>query len=256
MNQSVTRALQIMTALGGEPRSLTELSVQLDVHKSTVLRLLQTLEAERFVTHDAQHTYRLGSRLFELAGQSLEQRDVRTVARPHLEKLNVQTGQTLHLGTYEMGDVVYIDKYDAPQGVRMYSRVGLRMPLHCTALAKVLLAAMPVTTSTAIADQIDYVRMTPQTITSAAGFVAELDRVREAGYAEDREEHESFINCIAAPIRDGSGAVVAAASISVPSISLTYDQVVALLPQLLEAVNATSADLGWTPSLTTQPGEQ
>ncbi|MEO8907138.1 MAG: IclR family transcriptional regulator, partial [Microbacteriaceae bacterium] len=209
MSQSVARALEMLTALGSAPRSLDELAETVGVHKSTVLRLLQTMEAERFVMHDSAHRYRLGSRLFDLAQLSLEQRDVRAVARPYLERLNASTGQTVHLAAYESGEAVYIDKLDALQGVRMYSRVGLRAPVHCTAVGKVLIAALPVAVAEKIADTIDYPPMTPNTISSAAGFRAELERVRRAGYAEDHEEHEAFINCIAAPIRDRSGGVVA-----------------------------------------------
>jgi DNA-binding IclR family transcriptional regulator len=247
VSQSVARALELLNALGQSPRSLDQLADTVGVHKSTVLRLLQTMEAQRFVMHDASHRYRLGSRLFDLAQLSLEQRDVRAVARPHLERLNASTGQTVHLAAYESGEVVYIDKLDALQGVRMYSRVGLRAPLHCTAVAKVLVAALPPVVAAKIAESIEYAPMTANTITSASDYRAELERVRAAGYAQDREEHESFINCIAAPIRNGSGTVVAAASVSVPNISLPYEQVVALLPQLLDATTAASADLGWHP---------
>jgi DNA-binding IclR family transcriptional regulator len=151
------------------------------------------------------------------------------------------------LAAFEAGEVVYIDKLDALQGVRMYSRVGLRAPLHCTAVAKVLIAALPPAAAEQIAAGIDFAPMTERTITSVQAYLAELDRVRTAGYAEDHEEHEAFINCIAAPIRDGSGAVVAAASVSVPTISLPHDDVLALLPNLLDATAAASADLGWHP---------
>ena len=247
MSQSVGRALQLLVALQGGTRSLDELATQLDVHKSTVLRLLQTLEADRFVTHDVQHRYALGSRLFELANSALDQRDVRVVARPHLERLNARTGQTVHLAAYESGEAIYIDKLDAIAGVRMYSRVGLRAPLHCTAVGKVLVADLPLATAQAVAHGLEYTPMTAHTIRDAEAYLAELDRVRAQGYAEDAEEHESFINCIGAPVHDGRGAVVAAVSLSVPTMSLDHDQVLALLPELLSTARAVSADLGWHP---------
>lgn len=247
MNQTVTRALELLVALQDGARTLDECAERLGVHKSTVLRLLQTLEAQRFVTHDAQHRYRLGSRLFDLAGAALAQRDVREVARPHLERLNERTGQTVHLAAYESGEVVYIDKLEARSGIRMYSRVGLRAPLHSTAVAKVLLADLPATTRREIAERIEYVRFTDRTLSNATDLLAELERVRADDFARDSGEHESFINCIAAPIRDGSGAVVAAASVSVPTMSLPAHEVLALLPQLVEAAQGASADLGWAP---------
>lgn len=103
MSQSVSRALTLLRVLADGPRSLDELAAHLDVHKTTVLRLLRAMEAERFVQHDHEHRYRLGSTLFELSNRSLEQRDIRTLARPYLATLNAETKQTIHLATYESG---------------------------------------------------------------------------------------------------------------------------------------------------------
>ncbi|RJO69274.1 IclR family transcriptional regulator [Nocardia panacis] len=246
MSQSLLRALTILVALGSDTQSLDQLAAHLGVHKSTVLRLLQTMESERFVTHDAQHRYALGSRLFELANQSLEHRDVRALARPHLAQLNSATGQTIHLATYESGDAVYIDKFDAIHSVRMYSRIGRPAPLHCTAVGKVLVAAQPRAEWRAIAERLDYHRFTERTIGSAADYLTELDKVLAQGYAEDHEEHESFVNCIGVPVRNGTGAVVAAISMSVPDMLLDHDQVLAALPQVRAAADAVSTELGWT----------
>src|SRR3979409_189777 len=124
MSQSLLRALTILLSLGADTRSLDQLAGALGVQKSTGVRMLQSMESQRFVTHDSQHRYVLGSRLFELANRALEQRDVRTLARPHLSALNSITGQTIHLATYESGEAIYIDKFDANQSVRMYSRIG------------------------------------------------------------------------------------------------------------------------------------
>ncbi|SUD48301.1 Transcriptional regulator kdgR [Nocardia otitidiscaviarum] len=247
MSQSLLRALTILTELGEDSKSLDELATRLGVHKSTVLRLLQTMEGERFVTHDAEHRYRLGSRLFELANRALESRDIRTVARPHLTDLNAATGQTIHLAVYESGEAVYIDKLDATQSVRMYSRVGRPAPLHCTAVGKVLVAAQPRTRWRAIAEGIEYTRFTDRTIADPDAYLTELELVAAQGYAEDHEEHESFVNCIGVPVRDGTGAVVAALSMSVPDMLLDHDQVLAQLPRVRAAADAVSAELGWSP---------
>lgn len=255
MSQSLARGLQLLRALSDGPKRLDTLADRLDVHKSTVLRLLQTLEADGFVTHDGLHRYTLGSRLFELANTALTQRDVRTVVRPHLEALNRATLETVHLASFEAGEVIYIDKLDAVRGMRMYSRIGLRAPLHCTAVAKVLVSARPEVEWPSIAGGIEFVPMTGNTIADAPGYVAELARVRALGYATDYEEHETFINCIAAPIRDGSGNVVAAASLSVPTMSRSRDEVFALLPLLLESTQIASAELGWAPENTTNHRE-
>ncbi|MEV6279751.1 IclR family transcriptional regulator [Nocardia sp. NPDC051832] len=247
MSQSLLRALTILISLGDDGRSLDQLAGELGVHKSTVLRLLQTMESQRFVTHDDDHRYVLGSRLFELANQALEQRDVRTLARPHLSALNSATGQTIHLATYEAGEAIYIDKFDAIQSVRMYSRIGRPAPLHCTAVGKVLVCALPRAEWRAVAERIDYRKFTERTIRTPEQYLAELELVAAQGYAEDHEEHETFVNCIGVPVRNGTGAVVAAVSMSVPDMLLDHDQVLARLPQVRAAADAVSTELGWTP---------
>ncbi|MBU3066910.1 IclR family transcriptional regulator [Nocardia sp. NEAU-G5] len=247
MSQSLQRALTILIELGEDPKTLDQLAAHLGVHKSTVLRLLQTMQADRFVTHDAAHRYTLGSRLFELANHALERRDVRTLGRPHLEALNADTGQTVHLATYESGEAIYIDKLDATQSVRMYSRVGRPAPLHCTAVGKVLVAAHPREQWRAIAERLDYHKFTERTIRTPERYLAELELVAAQGFAEDHEEHESFVNCIGVPVRDGTGAVVAALSVSVPDLLLDHEQVLGLLPRVHATAEAISTELGWSP---------
>ncbi|WP_328990854.1 IclR family transcriptional regulator [Kribbella sp. NBC_01245] len=242
MSQSLARALQILVSLGERDHSLDELATELDVHKTTVLRLLRTMEAERFVRHDDAHRYRLGSRLFALADAAREQHAVREVAAPHLRRLNQRTGQTVHLAAYENGQVIYIDKLDSVQSVRMYSQIGVPAALHCTAVGKVLLAAQPKRTREALLTSIDYPRFTERTITGPDELRNELDRVRAQGWAHDHAEHESFINCIGAPIIDGSKRVIGAVSISVPDVLLGYEQVLELLPELLTTTAAIGAD--------------
>lgn len=245
MSQSLGRALRLLSELAEGPHSLDELAATLDVHKTTVLRLLRTLESDKIVYRDAAFRYHLGAGLFALSSRALEQRPVRATAAKHLAEFNRDTGQTVHLAAYEGGDVVYIDKYDSRHPVRMYSRIGLRARLHCTAVAKVLLAGLPLRERKAVAESIQYDVLTPRTITTPAALLAELARVAEQGYAVDRGEHETFINCIGAPIRDASGRVVAAVSVSVPDVVFDFDNVLALLPELLSVAAAISADCGW-----------
>jgi DNA-binding IclR family transcriptional regulator len=244
VSQSVARALRILLSLGEGPRSLDDLAAEVGVHKTTVLRLLRTMEEESFVYRDSGHRFHLGARIFALSASALEQREIRAIAAPHLARLNQSTGQTVHLGVYEDGEVIYVDKYDSRHKIRMYSRVGLTMPVHATAIGKVLLAGLPAGRRRAVAGDIDYVRFTEHTITDADAFLEELDRVAQRGYAVDDAEHETFLTCVAAPIRDASGQVTAAISISVPHVVLDRDQVLGLLPGLLDTARAISADCG------------
>jgi DNA-binding IclR family transcriptional regulator len=242
VSQSLARALQILVSLGEGDRSLDQLATELDVHKTTVLRLLRTMEVERFVRRDEAHRYRLGSRLFSLADAAREQHVVRAVAAPYLRQLNQRTGQTVHLAAYENGQVIYIDKLDSVQSVRMYSQIGVPAALHCTAVGKVLLAAQPKRQREGLLTTIEYHRFTPNTISGPDELRDELDLVRSQGWAHDRAEHESFINCIGAPITERSGRVVGAVSVSVPDVLLNYEQVLELLPDLLATTAAIGAD--------------
>ena len=246
MSQSVERALTLVRALADGPKTLDQLAERIDVHKSTVLRLLRSLEAHRFVQRDGVRYYRLGTGLFDLAHRALEDRDVRRLVEPALRELNAATGHTVHLASYEGGEVIYIDKYESRHNVRMYSRIGKRAPLYCTAVAKVLAAALPEPERRRIAESIDYVKFTGTTITSAPAYLVELEQVAERGYALDNAEHEDFIHCVAAPIRGTRGEVLAAMSLSVPELVLDLDGLLRLVPDLLAAARAASAECGWS----------
>ncbi|WP_020660358.1 IclR family transcriptional regulator [Amycolatopsis benzoatilytica] len=246
MSQSLDRALTLLSGLARGGKTLDELAEEIGVHKTTVLRLLRTLESHHFVRREGTRHYRLGSALFDLANQALEDRDVRRSAHEALAALNSRTGHTVHLASYEDGEVVYIDKFEGHHAVRMYSRIGKRAPLHCTAVGKVLVAAMPPAKREEIARAIDYVVLTANTITTPEAYLAELERVAERGYAVDNAEHEDFIHCIAAPVRGEGGEVLAAASMSVPKVLLDYDGLLALVPELLAAAEEASVHSGWT----------
>ena len=245
MSQSLDRALTLLAGLAEGPKTLDDLAAAIDVHKSTVLRLLRTLESHRFVQRDGVRYYRLGTALFDLANRSLEDRDVRRSAEPALRELNALTGHTVHLASYEGGEVVYIDKFESRHQVRMYSRVGKRAPLHCTAVAKILVGAMPEPRRREIAASIEYTKLTENTIVTPEAYLAELARVTERGYAIDNSEHEDFIHCIAAPVRGPRGEVLAAMSLSVPQVLLDLGGLLALVPDLLRAAEKASAECGF-----------
>ncbi|MCX4744874.1 IclR family transcriptional regulator [Kitasatospora sp. NBC_01287] len=244
MSRTVGRALALLTELAEGERSLDQLAELIGVHKTTVLRLLQSLEESRLVYRDGAYRYHLGAGLFALSSRALEQRSVRRPAAPRLAELSAATGQTVHLAALEGGEVVYIDKYESRQPVRMYSRIGLPVPMHCAAVAKVLLADLPLTERQALVRTLEFTPFTDRTLTTPKALLAELAQVEQQGWAQDRAEHESFMNCVAAPVRDATGRVVAAASLSVPDLVLPYEQVLELLPQLLATTAEISAACG------------
>lgn len=250
MSQSLTRGLRILGELAEGPRSLDDLVESMAVHKTTVLRLLRALEAERFVRHDEQHRYSLGSRLFELGASSLQQHSIRDVAWPHLKRLGRRSGgQAVHLAAYEDNSAVYIAKVESTRPVRMYSRIGLTAPLHATAVGKVLASELPRRMLEQALEATDFHPFTSRTITDADTYRTVLGEVREQGWAEDAAEHEDFINCIAAPVRDAAGRIIAAVSVSVPDVILSHDQVRALLPDLHETTADIEADWADDPAV-------
>ncbi len=254
MSQSLDRALTVLDELASGPKNLDQLAGPLGVHKSTVLRLLRTLEAHRFVQRGEGRSYRLGTSLFELAYRALDERDVRRCAEPAARELNAATGHTVHLASYEDGEVIYIDKYESRHNVRMYSRIGRRAPLHCTAVAKVLLAALPGDERDRVTAAMDYPRLTANTLTSRRALLAELARVAERGYAVDHAEHEEFVHCVAAPVRGPRGEVLAALSLSAPEVVLDHDGLLALVPALLAAAERASVECGWAAGAADEEG--
>lgn len=254
MSQSLRRALDLLAQLALGPASLDDLAREAPVHKTTVMRLLHSLVEKGFVVRDSQQRYTLGPRFFELSSLALEQRDIRTVARPHLLRLGARTGHTVHLAAFEGPDVVYLDKVESRQPVRMYSRIGLTAALHAAAVAKVLVAGLSPARRENLAGTLAFQPLTPRTITDPARLLAELDAVAAQGWAVDLAEHEEFVHCAAAPVHDASGRVVAAVSCSVPSVLLDDDHDIhALIPAITACTEAISADLGWTPAERTDP---
>lgn len=237
------RALDLVELIADGHATLDELAELTGVHKSTVLRTLRVLEARGYVAH-TRHRYRIGARLSSFSAQpALEA--VRTAASPALRALGRRTGQTVHLAAYDDGVVTYIDKVEA-SSLRMYSRIGLPAALHATAVAKVLLSALDDTELRRVLEGCDFTAFTANTLTSPDALIAEIRSSAQRGWAVDHEEHETFMNCIAAGVRGADGRVVAAVSVSVPNVVLPYDEVLGLVPDLLQAVTTISGELGWT----------
>lgn len=244
MSQSVARALDLLALLGRDVRTLDALAAELDVHKSTVLRLLQTLESRGFAAHDTAHRYRIGPAVFALATDALDAVDVRAAAASILRELAAETGQTVHLATYQDGVVTYVDKVESRQALRMYSRIGLPAAIHATAVGKVLLGGQDPAERERVAAGLDLRSFTPRTHTTVSDLLADVATSAERGWAEDHEEHETFMNCVGAPVRGPDGRVAAAVSISVPNVVLSHEGVLGLLPALLDATARISTELG------------
>ncbi|MFJ7201995.1 IclR family transcriptional regulator [Streptomyces sp. NPDC098789] len=242
MSQSVDRALGILPLLARGPADLGGVARELDVHKSTALRLLRTLHAHGLVYRQPDGRYRLGAHLFALAAEAVENLDVREIAHPHLVELGARTGHTVHLAVHQDDEVVYIDKVDSRYPVRMYSRIGKPVPLTVAAVSKVLLADLPEPERRALAARVEYPRYTARSIPDADAFLRELDLVRDQGWAADLGGHEESINCVGAPVRGADGRAVAAMSLSAPGVVVTAEELLDLLPLVRAGAEAISRE--------------
>lgn len=246
MSQTVQRAVQVLGLIAERPSTIEQVASFMGTHRSTALRTLQVLEAEQMVTRDSHNVFRLGHRVISLANAALENIDLRTVAAPFLTELNHQVKHTIHLTMLEAGNVVYIDKREAKQTVRMYSRIGNTAPLHCTGVAKAIVAFLPAEDRRRIAEGIDFVVHTENTLANAGAYLADLEATAERGYAVDHLEHEPWVNCIAAPIFEASGQVTGSVSITTATLSCDYETLLTMVPRLFAASRGISREFGWT----------
>ena len=224
--QSIERVSIILDALSAYPQglSLGHLSIETGLNKGTAHRLLSSLAFLDYVRQDAEtKKYSLGFKLVELGNRLLSQIDLRTEARPFLVELAECSKETVHLVILDRFEVLYIDKVEAvaqPTGLRMVSMLGSRIPAHCSAVGKVLLAALPEENLKEVVKKRGLFRRTKNTITDPAKLLKHLKLVKKNGYALDDEENEIGVRCIGAPVRNQQGDVTAAISISVPAIRI------------------------------------
>ncbi len=247
--QSVERCLDILECLADVENGLgiLDLSHRVSLHPSTVHRILSTLVARGYVRQDRRNSsYSLGARTLTLAQSFGDQHDLRRDAHPFLECLMQETGETANLIILNDDEAVYLDQAASPHLVRMFARIGHRVPLHSTGCGKVLLAFLDPSDRSRILRDKNLARITRYTITSAAKLLRELAEIRRRGYALDDRENDEDVRCIAGPVRDHTGAVIAALSISGPSSRITKERVPELSRVVVKISSQISAALGYT----------
>ena len=227
------------------PTNMTEISEKLGLYPSTIHRILDTLKHWGYVEQEADtQRYQLGPKLLELGLAKLNQMDLVREATPYLKDLINQCNETVHLGILREGEVFYLAKEESSQTIRMCSYVGKRAPLHCTALGKVLLADIPEEERKKILEDKELPRLTDKTITDKKELEKELKVVKKQGFALDRGENEKDVRCIAAPIRNHQGKVIAAISISSPAYRTDLNKQNYLKKALIQVSNEISKRLG------------
>lgn len=190
--------------------------------------------------------YKLGYKFLEVSSKLLESIDLRAEAKPFLQELEDETNEVVHLVVFDQGEVVYIEKLDGNETLRMHSKVGKRAPMHCTSVGKAILASLPANEVVEILQRKGMPKHTDKTITDKDLFLEELNQVRQKGYALDLEENETGITCIAVPIYDHLGTVAGAVSISGPTLRMTNERLEQLKPRMQQIGMQLSARLGYT----------
>ena len=249
--RSVVKLVSLLEILAKEKElGITEITQKIDVHKSTAYRFLTSLKELGYVKQNPENEkYSLTLRTFELGSAVVSRLSRREEARPIMRELANQTQETVHLATLESGEVVYIDKIDSPQTIRLFSEVGRRAPAHCTGLGKALLAWASPEIIEEILKKGELHRFTKHTIADPTRLKEELQQIREKGYAIDDEEHEEGVYCVAAPIHGIDGKVSTAISVSMPILRFEKKRVPELQKTVIEAARKISSRLGAFPSL-------
>lgn len=239
MSVTVNRALGVIEFCSTTPRTLSEITSFLGVHKSTALRLMQTLEEGGFARM-TNGRYTIGFRMIALASAALEAIDLRTVARPHLTRLSERYGHTIHLAQFTQSDIVYVDKVEGLGAVRMQSQVGSSVVLHTAAVAKAILAYLDDSERSLLLKRVTFEKFTANTITAPAAFTKELEAIRDRGWSEDDAEFEDYINCIGAPVFGFGDRVVGSISLTTLRALVPMEQLREFVPALKECARAIS----------------
>lgn len=253
--QTVANALRVLEEFHNDVEiGVAELSRRLGLHKNNVFRLLATLEEAGYIEQDRENErYRLGLGALVLGRAFVRGRPLIERARPHLEELSRQSGEATHLGVLDQFEVVHVAGYAPERLVSTPIRVGTRLPVHCTALGKVLIGCCPEGQRQAydrtVVSKGALVARTRRTIVDADKFLEHLRTVAGQGFAIDNGECEVGLGCAAAPVHDANGRVTAAVSVSAPSVRVTEEELLRdVLPQVTQVAERLSRELGYVPA--------
>ncbi|MEJ6077557.1 DNA-binding transcriptional regulator KdgR [Vibrio sp. 1-Bac 57] len=244
---SVLKVFSILQALGEQKNiGVSELSQRLMMSKATTYRFLQTMKTLGYVTQEEEaDRYALTLKLFELGAKSLEYVDLIGLADKEMRFISEQTNEALHLGALDDDSIIYIHKIDSNYSLRMQSRIGRRNPLYSTAIGKVLLAEREQDFIRDTLSRVTFVKHTEKTLENTDQLIAELTLVKEQHYAQDNQEQEPGLRCIATPIYDRFGTVIAGISISLPTIRFDEDRLSYYVGLLHQAGKNVSSQLGF-----------
>ena len=239
------KALEVLDAIAhaDSPPRFTDLLGLVDQPRGTLHRQLSNLIAEGLVDLNADHSYVPGLRLLKLSAKSWSKNSFRVLAEPHIRSLHEVTGETVHLGLLNGQEVIYLDKIESKQTVRMHSQVGNTSPLYCTGVGKAMLALLPKDECDDLIDQIDYVRHTEHTLYTPELLHADIEKIRATGIAHDREEHEPGIRCVAAGVQSIETGIIAGISVTGPAFRIDDTSIAQWEPLVQRTARAIEQDL-------------
>jgi DNA-binding IclR family transcriptional regulator len=238
--QTLARGLQILDLIANADHALrvTEIAILLNLDKSSVSRMVRTLANYEYIQQDAHSRgYILGRRFHQNSWRYFNRMSFRDEGRPYLHRLVEQTGECAHLAVYSDGKALMVDDVESQASLRVVGGVGRLIPLHCTAVGKALLAFSDLPCPT----QLD--GYTAHTITDRAQLSAHLDLIREQQYALDDEEHQEGARCLAAPVYNSMGVLVATIGISGPTVRITDERISELAQYVMSAARELSDEL-------------
>jgi DNA-binding IclR family transcriptional regulator len=246
--QSIDRALQVLELFSLEKPEwgVTEISKVLNIYKSNVHNILSTFAEKGFVKKDSKtDKYKLGIKFFELGSVVIKNMDLRRIAHPHIEKLSKEFNETVHLGVLDEGRVVSIEREESNKGLCSHIEIGRRAPLYCTAVGKAIMSYLSEDEINLIIKEKGLEKYTENTITNKEELEKEFLKIRKQGYAVDNMEHEEGVRCVAGPIRDYNGKVIASMSISGPAFRIDESNIPNIAKRVKECCNYISKEMGY-----------
>lgn len=245
--QSVDRASLIIKLLAKKesPMKLTEIADELDINKSTVHGIISTLKFHGFVDQDKEtQKYRLGMYLVHLGNIVTKSLDIRTITSPIISEVCEKVSETVHIGMLDGYEVVYVDKKESNQSMRIFTTIGARKPAYCTGVGKAMLAYLDEDIlRTSIPENLE--KFTDTTITDKDVLLEELKEIRDEGVAFDKGENIEGLTCVAAPIFDGTGRARYSISVSGPTIRMTEQKIKEAKDVVINAAKIISEELGY-----------
>lgn len=252
--KSAKRSLDILELIMEREGGLTfsDIGASLGLPRSSLYGLLTTLVSSGWLSFDAaRKTYDLGVRTLEAGNAYLRAQDLPSRARPFMERIRDALDETVQLSQLSGRFNVYVEKVDGRQALILASAVGRRLPAHATGVGKVMLAFLEPEVLESLFEGVTLERFTKHTITSKAALYRRLAQIREIGYGTDEEEYSVGVRCVAVPVRDHHGTVVAALSVSAPAIRFEARSAERARVLLLESAAELSAALGYEARATT-----